>query len=179
MKHIFGLCIISMLFLACDTKEGTQSEQAVAPENQITNPANTNTGSIASPVTPNLDIREARALAEDWWVIEFWIDDKNPETRVKMRGHWFKFEQDGTFTSGYWADQTANGVWHVGRDQGRVLLTLDSSDDSEDMQFDMQGITADSETMSWVGTKEYDMAHNLCKAIKLSSRPTEKQFDIR
>ncbi len=186
MKHIIILAGFILCFAACKQEQEATTNAtngstpiAVAPENQVdaASPTATNTGSTATAVAPDMNMPKVKALLNGWWVIEFWVDAKNDANKGAMRGHWMKFEEDGTYTSGMWDKQTAQGVWAVTMDQNRTLLTLDSNNDAEDMQFNMQGITADEDAMSWSGTRAFDMPHLLCKVIQMGSRPTKEQFE--
>lgn len=181
MKQLTFALLLALGLLGCGKDQPATGADgiAVAEENRVDNNVpSTGQGFVGEPEAPPTELRETQALLRNFWVFEFYIDRKNPDNRIAKKGKWYKFEPDGTFTGGQWQDQTHAGVYRVYRKDNKVMLLIDSNNDSEDAEFDMQGLTGDAEAMSWVGTSRFDMSHVILKAINLLTRPTKEQFGV-
>lgn len=132
----------------------------------------------APPVLPNTEWEEVQLLLSTYWVAEFWVNHADASTNKINAGRWWKFEPDGTFTTGRWEEVLAEGSWVVYPDEKYKLLHLDANINRLDMEFEMQNMSYERDIMSWAGTGLYDMSRIAVKAISLLTQPTRKQFGI-
>lgn len=131
---------------------------------------------VASPVPPPLDQPVANALLDSpYWVAEFWVENQQNSDGV---GRWWKFEPDGTYSTGHWQETLAHGVWTITDDQGDILLHLDADKAGLNEEFEIQGRSRGGGYMSWVGTKLYGMNMIAVKSISLLTMPTKQQFGV-
>ncbi|MCB0636768.1 MAG: hypothetical protein KDC54_09140 [Lewinella sp.] len=132
---------------------------------------------VASPVPPPLDMPLANTLLKSpYWVAEFWVQDGQSNPDQKCR--WWKFEADGTYTTGVWQEVLAEGVWAMTDDQGKTLIHLDANVKGLNEEFEIQGVSPAAGYMSWVGTRLYGMNMVAVKAISLLTMPTKAQFGV-
>lgn len=131
-------------------------------------------GRLGSPREPSQSV-ETSMLLQNYWVFEFCIIANDPPRGRAKEGSWYKFNPDGTFTSGYWEQEICHGNWYVSFPiEGKPVLLLDSANDTEDSEFEIQGYSQDG--MSWVGTKKFSQTDMMIKAINLLTKPTKAQF---
>ncbi len=132
----------------------------------------------ASKANPVGDSPYADVLTFNYWVFEkYYHPDKAQKALGK--GRWFKFEKDGSFVSGRWEDQTANGSWRTYEREGRTYIALDSSIDREDAEFEIQAITKDKDQMAWVGTNAYPNYDQVALVTgNLLTIPTKAQYGV-
>lgn len=133
---------------------------------------------FATPVLPDMSLRENNLLTRTFWVAEFWVDHANNGNNEANRGRWWRFEKDGTFSTGLWEDVLANGSWVIYKDQTRYRLHMDANINRFDMEFELQQIAPSETYMSWAGTPTYGMSRIAVKAISLLTQPTKAQFGI-
>jgi hypothetical protein len=172
----------ALLITACQSDDqNSNSDNPAEPRAEQTGPATpeapTGDDPVASPVPPPLDIPEANTLLNSpYWVAEFWV--KDGKNTPESKGRWWKFEPDGTYTTGLWQDQIASGVWALTDDQGKILLHLDANVAGLNEEFHLQGTSQGGGYMSWVGTRLYGMNTVAVKSISLLSKPTRAQFGV-
>jgi hypothetical protein len=171
MKSIVFFAIIAVTLLHCDTSS-TPADTASTP------PPATAAGSFAPPTPPDLSLRETQSLIRNYWVFELVRDTRNPANNRTKPGTWYQFNPDGTFAGGQWSETTMQGSWRFRTENGRAYLNIDSAKDSEDIQFEIQGINADADAMSWVSTDLYGNGGMLLKTINLLTIPTKEQFGV-
>ncbi|KAA3634275.1 MAG: hypothetical protein DWQ02_11700 [Bacteroidetes bacterium] len=161
------------LFTACNTDTANNNDSS---ETTSTEPLD-NSG-YASKANPVGDAPYAEVLTFNYWVFEkYYHPDKAQKALGK--GRWFKFEKDGSFTSGRWQDQTANGSWRTYEREGRTFIALDSSIDREDAEFEIQAITQDKDQMAWVGTASYPNYDQVALVTgNLMTIPTKAQYGV-
>lgn len=144
------------------------------------------TGSAAAPVPPDKSkfTREVTALTssfgngKDVWMFEYYlISPVDSAKSYANMGKWFRFYEDGTYENGRWSEEWAGGSWFLreGSEYGNILL-LDNRDDSQDMEWELQGLSAEQDNWSWVGTKRFGLNNNFAKVTRLYSIPTREQF---
>jgi hypothetical protein len=167
MKWFFFALIGLLFFFHCGSPEPTAPDQTNAPA-----------GSYDPPQPVDLGHVETQALVRNYWVFEIVRDRNNPQNDRDKPGTWYQFNPDGTFTGGHWSQTTHQGSWRFRIQDGRAYLNVDSSDDGEDIQFELQGINADGDAMSWVSTKLYGNGGMMLKAINLLTIPTKEQFGV-
>jgi hypothetical protein len=104
-----------------------------------------------APATPQ-ESKIVRVLTSNYWVI--WalirINDK-PANRINQ-GTWFKFNDDGTYTYGFWEKKIGSGTWTF--DGKKATLQLDSELYGDDREWSFK-IGKDEDVMIWVGTPRY------------------------
>jgi hypothetical protein len=187
---------MSGLLLACQPEQGSgdnqdtqeTSDAPVEEESQVpiyagdattASPdevpqANKN-GSFMKP-TPLPNSETVNILNRDFWVMEFYVADEK-EVRLGNKGRWFRFYKDGTFENGRWTKKLGYGAWNLQNVPGQGLtLILDNIDDSQDEQWEIQGVNESGDTMTWVGINKTNNSGHVVKAINLLTRPTRKQF---
>lgn len=154
--------------------------------------ANAGTTSEPAPATQNSDapqgyVGKAKEVEKnkysDLLTINYWVFEKyyHPDKAQKAlgKGRWFKFEKDGTFVSGRWEEETAHGVWRLYKRENKDFILLDSSNDKEDAEFDIQGINGDQDQMAWVGSPSYAAYDPVSLVItNLMTIPTKAQFGV-
>lgn len=143
------------------------------------------TGSAAPAVAPDKATfpREVTALTsnfgegKDYWMFEYYlISPVDSAKSYANMGRWFQFYEDGTFVNGRWQQDIGKGSWFLRQGPYGPFLLLDNVIDTEDMEWELQGLSATMEEWSWVGTKTYGANNNFAKAIRLYSKPTKEQF---
>jgi hypothetical protein len=176
MKRIlFLLSVLVIGLMSCknDNTAGTPTQQY--------------RGSAAPPVVPDKSKfpREITALTsnfgpgKDYWMFEFYlISPVDSAKSYGNMGRWFQFYDNGTYINGRWQEDIGNGSWFLREGPYGPFLLLDNVIDSEDMEWELQGLSATMEEWSWVGTKKYGANNNFVKAIRLYSKPTKEQFNF-
>lgn len=178
MKQLLIL-LLPMMFLSACQPDGPADQQATTESaQQAVAEVPPGSGNVATPVPPDLTIEEANLLIKDYWVAEYWVDHKSKENSRRNKGRWWQFFGDGTYRTGHWEEELAQGSWTIYRDQAKLLIHMDANDDRLDEQFEIQGVTIAGGYMSWVGTSLYNMNNIAVKAITLLSIPTKKQFGV-
>ena len=95
-------------------------------------------------------------------------------------GRWYKFEDNGTFTNGQWQEQTGNGSWFLNYREGKTYLLCDNLYNSQDVEWEIQGINQAQDAMSWVATtKGYTDSGGMVKIIQMLTPPTKEQFGYK
>ncbi len=172
MRRIFFLMMIMAAFWACENGGQEPAAQQY-------------TGSAAPPVAPDAERfgREIQALTtsygpgKDVWMFEYYlISPVDSAKSYANMGRWFMFYPDGTFKNGRWSEDIGQGSWFLREGPYGPFLKLDNVIDSEDMEFNLQGMNGAMDEWSWVGTKAYGRNNNFAKAIRLYSKPTKEQF---
>lgn len=171
MKQVVLIFLGALLLLQC-------TDTAPADGAAATSSTTTSTGSFEPPSPPDLGHVETQALVLNYWVFEIVRDTRNPQNNRTKPGTWYQLNTDGTFTGGQWSQTTHQGSWRFRIQDGRAYLNIDSSIDTEDVQFELQGMSADGDTMSWVSTNLYGNGGMLIKVINLLTIPTKKQFGV-
>lgn len=178
MKQLFILLMPLLLLAGCQPNDPAGEQNTAEATQQAAVEVPAGSGSVATPVVPDLTIEEANLLIKDYWVAEYWVDHKSKENSRLNKGRWWQFFGDGTYRTGHWEEELAQGSWSIYRDQAKLLVHLDANDDRLDEQFEIQGVTIAGGYMSWVGTELYNMNNIAVKAITLLSVPTKKQFGV-
>ncbi|MCB9080687.1 MAG: hypothetical protein H6555_03140 [Lewinellaceae bacterium] len=172
IRIALALCLLG--FMGCK-KDGESGKQQVVA-----------TGRAASPITP-ANFRETPLLTAAFWVFEFYVIPDRPGAGVPRKGTWYRFNPDGTYVGGHWEDQNDYGTWfieekpsmHRPGETFRNIFIDSAVDDFRDVEYEIQGVEAAGEVMSWVKTKNSaDKESGLAKAIKMLSSPTKQQFGI-
>jgi hypothetical protein len=175
MKKYWIASLLCVLFLhSCKNDQAESAGEKPAESSSV---AETSAGGTAAPALNPGDSREVQLLTKDFWVFEFYVTD-DVNARQFNRGRWYSFKPDGTFESGHWEEKTGMGTWKLDRSMGKLLLQIDSENDAEDAEWEIQGINQSGDTMTWVGTPNYKRSDVIIKAINLLTRPTKKQFGV-
>jgi len=189
MRYLMIATLMSILFVACKSNGSDSQNENETPEKPpivyrgdatTASPegvpqANKN-GSFMEP-TPLPDARTVELLTKDFWVFEYYVADEK-KVRLGNKGRWFAFYQDGTFESGRWTEKLGYGAWNLQNVPGEDLrLILDNIDNNQDEQWEIQGVNASGDAMTWVGINETNTSGHVIKAINLLTRPTRQQFD--
>ena len=140
-------------------------------------PREGNAGSFLSPVPSLAENPMVAMLTTDFWVFEFYVVD-DAAVRKANKGRWFRLQGDGTYESGVWQEKTGYGSWSVRDEAGKTMLYLDNIDDAQDEQWEIQGVNADKDTMTWSGISETNTSGAITKVINLLTRPTKAQFGV-
>lgn len=172
-RFLFAITLISAsLFLSCNGEQGNNPPAQTAsqqPEVQ----------GYANKPKAIEDSRYARLLVLNYWVFEKYYHPEKPKKDLG-KGRWFKFEKDGSFVSGRWEDQTASGSWRLYTRENKQFILLDSTNDKEDAEFEIQAINGEEDTMAWVGTEAYPEFKPVSLIItNLLSIPTKAQFGLQ
>ena len=166
----FLISVGSLIFMACPNDVSNSPETSKSPES-----TSTQQSYVPKPI-PVEDNRLSRLLLTDYWVISKYYHPISTKMALG-KGRWFKFEKDGTFVSGRWAEQTARGVWQLYRQEEKDFILLNSSIDAEDAEFEIQKIRGSGDAMAWIGTPvypEYDPA--AFQIDNLMTMPTKAQY---
>ena len=136
-------------------------------------------GSAAQAQLPPRDMQETAVLTSRFWVFEHWVDMDYPEDKVN-KGRWYRFYEDGTYDGGHWEDHNDHGTWFLRKGAQHTNLFIDSEiDDMLDGKWQIQGVTGDSQAMSWVNTGEFGNKKSpMCKLMAMLSIPTKEQFGM-
>lgn len=170
----FLALIFSFLMIQACGNEKTPTQENVATQ---TPASESSGGSFQSPLSPGQSPL-IQDLTTNYWVFEFYVDPKNQMGQSINEGRWYKFETDGTFTSGQWEAQDANGSWSIQKVEGADRLYLDSNRDAEDGRWNIQS-NAGGDAMSWVGIRREPNQGVMLKAINLLTMPTREQFGVK
>ncbi|MCB0570581.1 MAG: hypothetical protein KDC66_12485 [Phaeodactylibacter sp.] len=177
MKHLIWMALL-VGAMACNGEgrkaSGETGAQAAGSTAGVVN--NEPKGSFLPPLNPGESPLIA-TLATDFWVFEYYVAE-DPEARKANKGLWFKFNPDGTYESGHWEEQIGYGSWRLAEFEGDLILSLDNIYDSQDGQWEIQGVNKDQDTMTWVGVNKTTTAGVITKVINLLSRPTKAQFGV-
>ncbi len=158
MKQLIYFLFVILLFTSCGSKSSSY-------------------GKVRG--TPPPDTKEAQMLtASNFWVIEFYVSFEDEEQGRANQGKWIQFRKDGTADVGHWEDQTSTGTWTMVYGGKHPLVVLDMQDDTQDIGWEIQGISEPGDEMSWVGVKDYPNYGDVVKVISLLTRPTKKQFGV-
>lgn len=168
MKNGILLCLLLVAAIACKN-ESNPADEAVATERMQK--------ALPAP-KPAPNTREAQLLLRDYWVFEYYIVPGNRELTQSNRGKWYKFNADGTFEAGHWRDFTTRGVWTLFYGNDYPILHVIAEDDALTGEYQVQGISGDTDYMSWVGTARYDQKGYAAKVMNLLSTPTRQQFGV-
>lgn len=169
MKNRLLVCLLLVASFAC------RNESNTAPGAE----GNTKALQKVLPAPkPIPDTREAQLLLRDYWVFEFFIVPGNREQTQFNRGKWYQFKGDGTFTAGHWQDYTTKGVWTLFYGNDYPVIHLIAENDELTGEYQIQGVSGDTEYMSWVGTDRYGQKGFAAKVMNLLSTPTRQQFGV-
>lgn len=181
ISTLFLIVLAAVFFTSCESDNTTETNTSTIVETpQNTPPPTSPTAATGrfNPPKPAGNTSFEKAFLEGIWVFEFYVDPSSRENSDFNRGRWYQFKADGSFTSGHWQEQTANGSWKVFQREDKWLLFVDSTIDSQDAEFELT-VNKEADAMSWVGTstfKAYDPI--MLKVIQLTSLPTKKQFGV-
>lgn len=185
MKQIL-LCVLSMSLWACKGDHNSSAQDAGQPAPAQAGaaagspvagaPNRAESGSFLPPQAPG-DNPLAEILMRDFWIFEFYVVD-DPALRAANKGRWFKFYPDGTFEAGLWQEKTGYGSWSLQTVDGDRILRLDNIVDAEDIQWEIQGVNSEQDTMTWAGINKTNNAGAITKVINLLTRPTKAQFGV-
>lgn len=138
-------------------------------------------GSAMPAVIPD-NSRFSNVLQRNFWVIEYYIPEIHNKDKFEFnKGRWFRFLGDGTYEYGHWTEKQGSGTWFLRQGENYPTLRCDSAtNDKDDVEYQIQGLTADQNTMSWVRTKNFGVAESASiKIINLLSMPTREQFGVK
>jgi len=193
MNRLFFFFLTALLLAGCAQEEsGDRNSEDITPGSAQAEAAPR--GQFAKP-QPADQSPEAQALCQNYWVFEFFVTDDR-DARLFNRGRWYDFREDGTFLSGHWEEQKAEGSWRLIRSKDRTVvavdgttgkpldnspyelrLAIDSSNDSEDGTYILTFNSA-MDASSWVGLPKTPVSGIAIKAINLFDRPTKEQFGL-
>ncbi len=183
MKPVIFIATLFLLFVSsCGNEPASTDPKPVVVETpQKSKPSKKSPKYQLTPSTHLYDVGQEHlftVLAREYWVYEHYIDKGVPQNK-EHTGDWFHFNPDGTYTSGRWEEETGSGIWKIYYRDGRNYLNINSTDNDQDVEFDVQFNSEDT-AASWVGTSMYPLhAQVMLKAIPLSSMPTKKQFHFK
>jgi hypothetical protein len=166
MRQLFFLLLMGLTIGACQN-DGAQGGEATGE--------NTETPRLAKPI-PNT--REAQLLLRDYWVFEYFIAPNDRVVSDANRGNWYKFSADGTCIAGHWQDYETTGTWALFYGDQYPIIRIIAENNRLTGEYQIQGISATTEYMSWVGTARYDQKGYAAKVMNLLSEPTRKQFGV-
>ncbi len=185
-------CCIPLLFLAiglfsCKKDNKPTNAGAGAIGENAQNPMGNTVGSAAPPLAqPNS--RETQLLTRNIWVAEFYVLPGAAEGQLipsfENKGLWWQFNMDGTYAAGQWEKQLDYGTWNwkpgsSQYDKNGVLFVDSATDDMRDAEYQVQGIEATGDVMSWVKTGNYgNREAAMLKVIQMLSLPSKKQFGV-
>ena len=174
-RRIFLVMAIALLGWGCDKGKG-EVDQFLQSQPQNTE----RPGSFATPLAPGVST-EASLLVDEFWTIEYYVNPDDMTRNIKSEsGRWYKFEKDGTFTNGHWGEQTGNGSWFLNYRDGKTYLMCDNLYNSQDVEWEIQGINQAQDAMSWVATtKGFTDSGGMVKIIQMLSRPSKEQFGYK
>ncbi|GEM_PF-659422 len=174
MRRFILLFTLSSLFFACNSNQTTEQETEQQPGSTQTDPQK-----AVAPPQPIPDTREAQLLLRDYWVFEYFIVPGNPEESMANRGKWYKFNGDGTFTAGHWQDFQTTGTWTLHYGGEFPIIHMQAQNDALTGEYQIQGVSNDTEYMSWMGTARYNQKGYAVKVMNLLTEPTRQQFGIQ
>ncbi|MCB0546480.1 MAG: hypothetical protein KDD19_02775 [Phaeodactylibacter sp.] len=182
MKQIFlGILLLSLWSCTGDGKspgEQQAGSQASGTEQSAgTNVPSTGDSGSFLPAQVPAGHPMVPILTTDYWIFEFYVID-DAAARAANKGRWFRFLNDGTYESGSWEEKTGYGSWRLQDEEGKVMLYLDNVVDSEDGQWEIQGVNKEQDTMTWSGINKTNTAGVITKVINLLTRPTKAQFGV-
>lgn len=175
VAFFFSLMLLSN---CAQEKPNNPTPQTNTPVEQTSPPQTNNEGYAAKP-NPVGASKYANILVVDYWVFEKYYHPEKPK-KALGKGRWFKFEKDGSFVSGRWEDQTASGSWRLYTREDKQYILLDSTNNAEDAEFEIQAINGEGDIMAWVGTPAYAAYDPVSLTIMhLMSIPTKAQFGVQ
>lgn len=173
MRRFIFLFALSSIVFSCNNDQSQRNGTGEEP-------ADTQPGA-QTPVDPPQPIpntREAQLLLRDYWVFEYYIVPGNREESMANRGKWYKFNADGTFTAGHWKDFETTGTWSLYYGNEYPLIHLQAQNAALTGAYQVQGISNDTEYMSWMGIARYNQKGHAVKVMNLLTEPTRKQFGL-
>lgn len=171
MKRLIVLVLLVNFLFACSDDRNN--------DNQTTAPEPTQAQRAVDPPQPIQNTREAQLLLRDYWVFEYFIVPGNREESVANRGKWYKFNGDGTFTAGHWQDFQTTGTWTLHYGGEFPIIHVQAQNTALTGEYQIQGISNDTEYMSWMGTARYNQKGNAVKVMNLLTEPTREQFSVQ
>ncbi|MEL7124554.1 MAG: hypothetical protein AAFO07_34290 [Bacteroidota bacterium] len=172
MKQFFGLFVLAMLVFSCNSDQSSSSSGGGKN-------LSTALGSAKPPELPAMKYEEeVKALTMDFWIFEHYIITGDREASLFNKGKWFQFYTNGTFKNGHWEEDTGEGTFFLKDGPMGAILTLDNVDDSQDAEYEIQGINPAKDEMSWVGTGTYGNNKHFAKPLRLYTKPTKAQFGV-
>jgi hypothetical protein len=174
MKHLFWIFLFIVGASACKNEGSSTGNGDAGQGVAATKEAE---GGFLPPLNPGTS-QLVTLLSTEYWVFEFYVVE-DPVARQANRGRWFKFKSDGTFINGHWQEQTGYGSWRLEEDkEDKTIIHVDNIYNSQDAQWEIQGISQEKDVMTWVGVNRTPTAGSILKVINLSARPTKAQFGV-
>lgn len=168
--RVFFIAILMVVWFS-----GCQNDDQGAGQNAA---GDSSSSTTALKATPPPNTREAQILLRNYWVFEFYIVPGDRETSMANRGRWYKFNADGTFLTGQWEEDWSQGIWSIYYGGEFPVIHVDAERNDIDGEWELQGISGDEETLSWMGTRRYNHKGTAVKVINLLTKPTKKQFNM-
>lgn len=168
MKPILYSLLLLLAFTSCKKEPDVFTGKALAAES-----------SAAPAQIPPAEMRETRILQSRFWVFEHWVNVDGGPVKENT-GRWYRFYEDGTYDAGHYEDHNDHGTYFLRKGEKWTELYIDSEiNDLLDAKWQLQGVTAMEDAMSWVKTKEYgDGVPAMCKLMGMLSMPTKKQMGV-
>lgn len=91
-------------------------------------------------------------LTTGYWYVEAYVKINDREAGLANRGRWFKFNADGTLSTGRYKGISAKGVWTY--DPQTALIFIDSEKDDQDGEWRIQ-MGRGGAVMILVGTERF------------------------
>lgn len=155
MKRTLLFLLLISLLAACknDPQDpDTGGDETSATETRpITPPEG---GPIAGPnKQPSMQTEKLLGyLTTGYWYVEAFVKINDREAGLQNRGRWFKFEPDGTLSTGKLKAISAKGTWTY--DPQTALIYIDSEKDEQDGEWKIQ-MGKSGTVMILVGTERF------------------------
>lgn len=171
----YTLLIIGLLVFALACESDKNANTAETSENDVTEritqkPLSPKTNATATP-KPNPEERRAWSiLTVDLWHYKFALSVTETPDKNIYEGYWIDFEDDFSYTKGYYEDVVARGYYDYDNDT-KILEIIPEEGDDEPSQWNVK---TNGEVIILIGTSKFG---NNATQIKLV-REREKPQDI-
>ena len=161
MRSLFVLVILLCFTFACSNC--TETDPAITDPTAGTttvvkplDPSEALPGNGAASGNKRLDPQSRRLLFEltqNYWYVHALLKMGDREFNKRNRGRWFRFDQKGTYESGYLGETGKGGRWTY--DEKKATLHLRANNFNENGEYRVK-MGESGTVMIWEGTERYD-----------------------
>lgn len=175
MKRLIYIALLGSFFaVSCASDSQADDQQNVSTEQEDYPEARKrlqNNNPKATPIArPNPEERNAWSiLTVDLWHYNFALSVTDTPDENIYEGYWIDFEDDFSYTKGYYNDVVATGYYDYDNDS-KILEIIPEEGDDEPSQWT---IKTNGEVIILIGTSKYGNNATQIKLVRERERPRE------